>query len=87
MEVGHAVYVHDRVCKNSPVWISAFRYVHLLGGMGEKNKSFTLHTLQGLNNVILQRVGYRGKRIILGKQDKNIVLYLQSMMDTVAKHQ
>lgn len=25
-------------------------------------------------------------RIIPGKQDKNIVLYLQSMMDTVAKH-
>lgn len=63
MEVGCGVYVHDHVCKNTPVRFIAFRYVYLSGGVEGKNAFFSLNTLQRLYNVlVLQRAGCQGKK-------------------------
>lgn len=51
------------VCKNTPVWIIAFRYMYLSEGVEGKTAFYSLNTLQKLYNVlVLQRAGCQGKK-------------------------
>lgn len=65
------MYMHN-VRKNTPVWITAFRYVHVSKDMAGKNSSFSHNTLKGLNNaLILQCAGCEGKGADLGAYTKS----------------